>query len=131
MGLWMNEVLAQKGFDWLSTTGHKIIINTSHQPQTKAEATSTGNLMAISTDLDFAAIAASTLSGRKLPIAKTTDITPKGSSGTSAGVARHISIISGTTLVYVTQCTTRSLTTNDTVTISSWAIHILDPSSST
>jgi len=131
MGLFSNDMVMDKGLTWLSTTGLKILVNTSHQPTSKAEATSTGNLIAMSTDLDFSALAASTLSGRKLPIDATTDISVLDSSATSAGKATHISIISNATLCYVTQCTTRKLTASDTVNIPAWNIHVLDPTSST
>jgi len=48
-----------------------------------------------------------------------------------SGSAKHV--VLATTLItkYVTTCVTKALTTSDTVTVPSWAIHILQPTSST
>lgn len=51
---------------------------------------------------------------------------------TSAGSADHISLIasSSSTLLYVTTCNTKALTTSDTVTIPAWDIELRAPTSS-
>lgn len=62
-------------------------------------------------------------SGRKITIAAQADI-PVDASGT----ATHISLDDGTTLQYVTTCTSQALTSGNTVTVPAWDIEIADPS---
>jgi hypothetical protein len=50
---------------------------------------------------------------------------------TSSGSAEHVALIGDSTLLYVTTCAAKALTTADTVTIPGWSIHILEPTSST
>lgn len=44
-----------------------------------------------------------------------------------SGTATHIAIHSGTTLLYVTTCTSQALTAGGTVTIPAWKVEIADP----
>lgn len=84
---------------------------------------STNKCLGKSTHLDFAALAASTMTagGRRLYVAKTSDITIQ-----VAGTAKSICIITSAILMYETKCTTRALTTADTATVSSWWIAVND-----
>jgi hypothetical protein len=45
----------------------------------------------------------------------------------ASGTATHISIDDGSTLLYVTTCTSQALTSGGTVTIPAWDIEIADP----
>ncbi len=45
----------------------------------------------------------------------------------NTGDATHIAIDDGTTLLYVTTCTTQGLTSGGTVTVPEWDIEIADP----
>jgi hypothetical protein len=122
--VWGNDVLMDKLLTVISTTSVKLTINNT-TPTSKADATSTeGTCLGISTHLDFSALANSTMSagGRKLPVDATTDI-----SIMQAGTADAICLISGSTLVFVTKCTTRALTTADTASVPAWRIDINDP----
>lgn len=45
----------------------------------------------------------------------------------TTGTATHIVIASGTTLLYVTTCTSQALTSGGTVTVPAWDIEVADP----
>jgi hypothetical protein len=45
----------------------------------------------------------------------------------ASGTATHISIDDGSTLLYVTTCTSQALTSGGTVTVPAWDIEIADP----
>jgi hypothetical protein len=68
----------------------------------------------------------STASGRKVTSTQYASLTV-----TSSGAAQHVALVGNSTLLYVTTCATKQLTTSDTVTIPGWAIHVLSPTSST
>lgn len=61
-------------------------------------------------------------SGRKLNVLQKT-----GVSISASGSATHVTLDDGTTLRYVTTCTTQTLTSGGTVTIPQWKIEIGDP----
>lgn len=60
--------------------------------------------------------------GRKVTVAAKSAV-PVDSSGT----ATHVSLDDGTTLLYVTTCTSQALTAANTVNIPAWDIEIADP----
>lgn len=62
-------------------------------------------------------------SGRKVTIAEQADIEVD-----TSGTATHIALDDGSTLLYVTTCTSQALTAGNTVTVPAWKIEILDPS---
>lgn len=68
-------------------------------------------------------IADGDVSGRKVTISEQPDILVDAS-----GTATHISLDDGTTLQYVTTCTSQALTSGNTVTVPAWDIEIADPS---
>jgi hypothetical protein len=45
----------------------------------------------------------------------------------ASGTATHVSLDDGTTLLYVTTCTSQALTSGGTVTVPAWDIEIADP----
>lgn len=45
----------------------------------------------------------------------------------SSGTATHISIDDGSTLLYVTTCTSQALTAGGTVTVPAWDVEVADP----
>jgi hypothetical protein len=61
-------------------------------------------------------------SGRKI-----TTAAKSGVSVTASGTATHVSLDDGTTLLYVTTCTSQSLTSGNTVNIPAWKVEIADP----
>lgn len=123
--VWGNDLTKDLGLTWVTSHLKKIMIN-STTPTSKTDATDvTKTMLGISTHLDVGGALTNTShtgGGRKIDIAKTTDITI-----VNAGVADAISIIDASTLVYVTRCTTRALTTSDTVEVPAWHINALDP----
>jgi hypothetical protein len=62
-------------------------------------------------------------SGRKVTVAQQASITVDAS-----GTATHVTLDDGTTLLYVTTCTSQALTSGNTVTVPAFDIEIRDPS---
>ena len=71
-------------------------------------------------------VGAANYKGRKITVAQKASLTCS-----SSGSAKHVVLGTTTLRKYVTTCVTKALTTSDTVTVPSWAIHILQPTSST
>ena len=99
------------------------------QPTASSQASSSGGNYARA----FASVSSghwtkadSTASGRKV-----TSTAYAALAVTSSGAAMHVALSGGSTLLYVTTCVTKQYTTADTLTIPSWAIHVLAPTSST
>lgn len=61
-------------------------------------------------------------SGRKVTMAQKTGVPV-----TVTGTATHVCLIDGTTLRYVTTCTSQVLTSGNTVTIPAWKVGVADP----
>jgi hypothetical protein len=61
-------------------------------------------------------------SGRKCTMAA-----KSGVPVTASGTATHISLDDGTTLLYVTTCTSQALTSGNTVNIPAWKVELADP----
>lgn len=98
----------------------------SAQPTTYAEATSTYKLADVVIDsADFTGPADGDSSGRKTRINEQAAV-PVDSSGDATHIALCKS--SGSVLLYVTTCTTQTLTAGNTVTVPAWDIEIADPS---
>ncbi len=93
------------------------------QPTTRTEAITT-YMLATKTisSADCTGPANGDVSGRKLTLNANSAI-----SITNSGSAQHVALTSGTVLLYVTTCTTQSLTAGNTVTIPAWDIEIADP----
>lgn len=104
-----------------------VIVVCSAQPTTRAEAITTYALADVTVtpgdgNGDFA-IADGTPDGRQLTVEAQSSFTVDVS-----GSATHIAICDGTRLLYVTTCTTQSLTAGNTVSTPAWKIRIADPS---
>lgn len=101
----------------------------SAQPTTYAEASSTYKLadvvMTAGAGNGDYTLANGDTNGRKLTVAQQAAI-DIDSSGDATHVA--LSISGSSTLVYVTTCTTQTLTAGGTVTVPAWDIEISDPS---
>jgi len=97
----------------------------STQPTTYGQATTTGSYMlAIKTGLtsgNFTGPADDT-SGRKITVNAQSSV-----SVVSTGDAAHVALCSGAALLYVTTCTTQTLTNGNTVNFPAWDINIEDP----
>jgi hypothetical protein len=60
--------------------------------------------------------------GRKVTVVQKSAV-----SISASGTATHVVLASGTTLLYVTTCTSQALTSGGTVTIPAWKIEVADP----
>lgn len=102
-------------------------------------ATATRMVVCSSQPANFAAIAAANLaqvtmaggdytqaagdvSGRKVTMAA-----KSGIAITASGTATHVALDDGTTLLYVTTCTSQALTSGNTVNIPAWKVEVAAP----
>lgn len=110
-------------FDYIDQCNSMIVC--SAQPTTYTEAVTTYALatVAMTPDTDYTKANGDT-SGRKVTVAA-----KSGVSISSSGDATHIALVKtgSTELVYVTTCTTQTLTSGGTVDIPAWKIEIADP----
>lgn len=125
MAKWANDNFMDAALDY-AATGNIMTVCTA-QPTNRTEAVTTYALADIALtpgdgNGDFT-IANGDTSGRKLTVAQQADV-PIDASGT----ATHVAICDGTNLLYVTTCTSQSLTSGNTVTFPAWDIEVADPS---
>lgn len=110
-------------FDYIDQCDLMTVCNA--EPTTYTEATSTFKLadVALTPDTDFTKANGDT-NGRKVTIAAKSAV-PVDTSGT----ATHVAIVrsTGTTLRYVTTCTSQALTAGNTINIPAWDIEVADP----
>lgn len=62
-------------------------------------------------------------SGRKVTVAAQNGLTAD-----ATGTVNHVALCDATTLLYVTTCTSQSVTSGNTVNIGAWDVEIADPS---
>jgi hypothetical protein len=97
----------------------------SAEPTTLAEAVTTYKLADIALtagDGNGDYVIADDTSGRKLTVAEQADVAVD-----TSGDATHVALTDGTSLLYVTTCTTQTLTGGNTVTVPTFKINIQDP----
>ena len=104
-----------------------LLVACSAEPTTRIEAVTTYALADISLtpgdgNGDFT-VANGDTNGRKVTVAQQAGVTVD-----TSGTATHVAIVDGTTLLYVTTCTSQVLTSGNTVTFPAWDIEIADPS---
>lgn len=119
-----DDVLDQS-LSYVKTNGTRICV-CSAQPTTYTEAITTYKL-AIKTisSSDYTGPANGDSSGRKITVNQAATITVD-----STNTATHVALADSVNskLLYVTTCTSQSLTSGNTVTIPAWDIEIADPS---
>jgi hypothetical protein len=95
----------------------------SAEPTTRTEAVTTYALAdaTMTPNTDFTKANGDT-SGRKVTVAAKSSVTVD-----SSGTATHIALCDGSTLLYVTTCTSQALTASNTVNFPQWDIEIADP----
>ena len=120
MGKLSRDAMLDAGLDYISTNATEQYVCTA-EPTDRANAISI-TLIAAETP-SFQANANGDVSGRKKAVDALTDV-----SITGTGTATHIALCSGTTLLYVTTCTSQALSSGGTVTVPTWDIEIEDPS---
>lgn len=120
MAKWQIDAMLDAGLDYISTNATEIYIcSGASEPADRAAAIAAA-LIAAATPT-FQANSAGVVSGRKKTVDAVAD-----QSITANGDGTHIALCSGTTLLYVTTCTTQTLATGGTVTIPAWNIELED-----
>lgn len=123
MAKWANDSVMDAALDLVATATRMVV--TSAQPANFAGiavvALADVTLTAGDGNGDYT-IANGDSSGRKLTVAQQASITID-----SSGDATHVCLDDGTTLLYVTTCTTQTLTSGGTVTVPAFDIEIADP----
>ena len=125
MAKWANDNMMDSALDYVAT-GNIMTVCTA-QPTTRTESVTTYALADIALtpgdgNGDFT-VANGDTNGRKLTIAQQPDVAID-----TSGTATHVAICDGTNLLYVTTCTSQSLTSGNTVTFPAWDIEVADPS---
>lgn len=124
MAKWQNDTMLDQALLWIKTNCDAVYVDSS-QPTTYAEAQTTYMLAAKTSYSITGSPANGDASGRKIATTAANSV-----SVSAAGSAQHIaltgSISSVQTLLYITTCTTKALTTSDKVNIPAWDIEIAD-----
>lgn len=122
MAKWSNDAILDAALNYVKNNAATMTV-CSQQPATRTEAITTYALADVAvTDTDFT-LGNGDVSGRKVTVAAKSDVAVD-----TSGSATHIAIVSASDLLYVTTCTTQSLTSGNTVSIPAWDIEIADPS---
>ena len=101
-------------------TATQLLVTTS-QPANRAAAIAAA-LATVNLSSAFTK-SAGTPNGRKTTVAQQANVPV-----TTSGTATHVCLIDGTTLLYVTTCTSQAFTSGNTVTVPAWTITVADPS---
>ena len=121
MGKLVDNSVLDGAFDILDQANLQIAC--SAEPTSRANAISIGLAdAAMTVNSDYTKADGDT-SGRKVTVAA-----KSAQDVDSSGTATHIALCDGTTLLYVTTCTSLALTSGNTVNFPAWDIEILDPS---
>jgi hypothetical protein len=119
---WQNDLILDAALDYIrNNVTQECVCNA--QPTTYAEATGSMKL-ALRTGLtsgSFTGPVNGDTNGRKVTVNIQSGITVD-----TGGAATHIALCSGTVLLYVTTCTSQTLTGGNTVTVPAWDIEIAD-----
>jgi hypothetical protein len=125
MAKWQNDLMLDAALGYVDDC--TILTVCSAQPTTYTEAITTYKLadvvMTAGAGNGDYTLANGDVSGRKLTVVQQSAV-PIDTSGTATHVA--LSISGSSTLVYVTTCTSQSLTSGGTVTVPNWDIEIAD-----
>lgn len=121
MAKWANDSVLDTLLDKVAT-GNQILVTTS-QPADRTAALAASLASTSLSSGDFTKSDSTSPAGRKTTVAQKSNITVSAS-----GTATHVCIVDGTSLLYVTTCTSQSLTSGNTVTIPAWTVTISDPS---
>lgn len=94
----------------------------SQEPTTRAQAVTSYALADVTVSSGDFTNGEGDTNGRKVTIAQQSSITID-----ATGTANHVALCDGSVLLYVTTCTSQSLSTGGTVTFPAWDIEIADP----
>jgi len=120
MPKWVNTSVLDAAINQIRSASSISVTNT--QPTTGTEASTTYKLAF--TVASLAAVAAGDAGGnsRKLVVNAHSNVTVD-----ATGSAGHVALYTGSTLYYVTTCTTQLISSGNTVTIPTWKIEFADP----
>ena len=110
MAKWANDAVIDAGLDVVATG--TILTVCSAQPTNRTEAVTTYKLADVVVDGTDFTKSNGDVSGRKLTVSQQTNVAVD-----TTGTATHVAISSGSTLLYVTTCTSQLLTSGNTLTI--------------
>jgi hypothetical protein len=124
MAKWENTIILDQALNYILNNVTQEAV-CSAQPASYADAV-TNYKLALKTGLtsgSFTGPAAGSPNGRQLTVNQQAGITVD-----TGGTATHVALCSGSVLLYVTTCTSQSLTSGNTVTIPAWKITLGDVS---
>lgn len=124
MGKKVHDNVLDAALNLIKTTGNRVFVCTT-EPANFAEANGALKLASANTDANsYTGPANGDSSGRKITMNQISDITVAAN-----GNAAHVCIgdSANSILLYVTTCTSQTLTANNTVSIPAWDIEIADP----
>ena len=133
MALYCNDTALDALLNWISSGGSTATLRLgiwSSDPPAYINCTSTAFAVGLTTkgEVTFTGPSNSTVSGRKITIDQTSDIAARKA---TTMVATHVGLFSTNKLIFITKCSSRSLSTSDTLTVPAWSVHVLDPATST
>ncbi len=118
MAKWQIDAMLDTALDYISTNAIELYVCSSQPANYAAIA---GAALTGSSVPSYQANQDGDAGGRKLQVDEEADISITGS-----GDATHVALASATVLLYVTTCTTQTLTSGGTVTVPTWDIEIDD-----
>lgn len=121
MAKWANDLMMDASLDYVANNAATMTV-CSAQPTTRAEAITTYALADVAVASSDFTKANGDTDGRKATVAEKTGVTID-----ATGTATHIAIVSASALLYVTTCTSQSLTQNNTVNFPAWDFEVGDP----
>lgn len=104
-------------------SGANLMVACSAEPTTRAEAVTTYALADVAVAGGDFTKANGDTSGRKVTVGQKSGVLIDAN-----GDANHVALVDGSNLLYVTTCTTQTLTSGNTMTFNSWKIEVADPS---
>lgn len=119
---WANDSVMDAALDKIATATALRVCSGTSSPTTRAAAVSATLATTALTSGDFTKADGAT-NGRKVTVAQKSTLTID-----TSGDATCVCLDDGTNLLFVTTCTTQTLTAGGTVTVPTWSDTISDPS---
>jgi len=124
--MWASSRVFVNGLSWLSSKVNRMTICNANPSNVAQAIGSSSTKFRAGTSGATVGAAGTTTIGYVIKVTSAASLAV-----TSSGVAACVVLCAGTShLAYITKCTTRGLTTADTIRIPAWRIRIADPTSS-
>jgi len=124
--MWASTLVMVNGLSYLSSQVSRMTVCSTNPANVAQAIGSSGNIFLAGATTANISTPQSTTNGVVIAVSSMSSLAV-----TSSGVARCVVLVADTSeLLYITTCTTRAMTTSDTVSIPSWNIRIADPTSS-